>query len=140
MTQTKQNILLTSILALMFLAAMLLMRPAPEVSASVTRFAEYNATTTRAANTGTAMANLQVIQAGPGTLGSIVITGAGTGTINLYDGTSTVTNTQWATTTLAVIPASMAAGTYTFDVTFQKGLLIEISGSIATSTITYRQN
>lgn len=144
MTHIKQNlgsIALGALIVLMGLIGIASMsQHTPIADASVARFAEYNATTTRAANTGAAMANLQVIQSGPGTLGSVVITGLGTGTINFYDGTSTVTNTQWATTSLAVFPASTAAGVYTFDVLFTKGLLVEISGAVATSTITYRAN
>jgi len=80
-----------------------------------------------------------VVQSGPGTLGSVVITGSTTGTLVLYDATSTVTNTSWATTTLATFPASTAAGTYTFDIMFQKGLMVVApSAGLATSTITWR--
>lgn len=104
---------------------------------SVIQGSEYHATTTRTYN-GIAMTNLSVLQTGAGALGSVVITGAAAGVINIYDATSTQTNASWATTTLATIPASAAAGTYTFDVIFQKGLLIEIIGTTPTSTITSR--
>ncbi len=110
-----------------------------QTDASVSRFAEYQGTTTRAFN-GTAMANLQLIQSGPGTLGSVVITGAGTGVINFYDATSTGPHSDYATTTIATFPASTAAGTYTFDVLFTRGLVYEIVGTAATSTVTYRAN
>jgi len=98
---------------------------------------EYKATTTRTYN-GTAIPGLYVLNSNPGTLGSIVITGAAAGVIHLYDGTSTVTNLGWPTTTLATIPASAAAGTYTFDVSYYKGLIVEVIGTTPTSTITYR--
>lgn len=99
---------------------------------------EYQSTITRRMPAGTAITNLTVLKSGAGTLGSVVITGAGTGVLTLYDATSTVTNTEWATTTLATFPASTAAGTYTFDVIFRKGLLIDYSGTVGTTTITYR--
>lgn len=95
---------------------------------------EYNATTTRN-YAGTSMSNPALIKSGYGTLGSVVITGAGAGVINFYDNTSTSTT---ATTTLASIPASTAAGTYILDVAFTRGLLVEIVGTAPTSTITYR--
>lgn len=98
---------------------------------------EYHATTTRSNDTAT-IADLAVLKSGSGALGSVIITGVATGIIFLYDATSTVTNTEWATTTLAVFPASTVAGTYTFDAIFLKGLLIDYSGTLATSTITWR--
>jgi hypothetical protein len=100
----------------------------------------YESTTTRTAITGVPYTQLTYISQGFGTLGSVVITGANTGVINIYDATSTVTNTQLGTTTLAVIPASMAAGTYTFDVRYNRGLVIEVVGGLApTSTITWKK-
>lgn len=104
---------------------------------SVVQNSSYHSTTTRAFN-GNAIANGQLIQSGSGDLGSVVITGAGTGIITIYDATSTVTNRQLGTTTLATFPASTAAGTYQFDSQYYYGLVIETSGSVATSTITYR--
>lgn len=109
---------------------------------SVTRASEYQATTTKKAVTGAAgVTSLTVLSTGPCTLGSVIITGANTGIVNFYDATSTVTNTEWATTTIATIPASAAAGTYTFDAQCYKGLMYELVGTAATaptSTITYR--
>lgn len=104
---------------------------------SVVQNSSYHSTTTRAFN-GNAIANGQLIQSGSGDLGSVVITGAGTGIITIYDATSTITNRQLGTTTLATFPASTAAGTYQFDSQYYYGLVVETSGSVATSTITYR--
>jgi len=98
---------------------------------------EYMATTTRDFK-GSVMPNLSVLKIGPGALGSVVITGAAAGQLTLYDATSTRTNTEWATTTLATFPLSTAAGTYTFDVAFKRGLLVEIITATGTSTITFR--
>ncbi len=134
---TLEKILLTlSIVLSVFLAVFISTKPNQSFG-SVGQGGSYHSTTTRAFN-GTAMANGQLLQLGPGDLGSVVITGAGTGIINIYDATSTITNRQTGTTTLATFPASTAAGTYTFDAQYYNGLVIEVSGSVATSTITYR--
>jgi len=96
---------------------------------------EYRSTSTLAA-----FPNYAVLQSGSGSLGSVVVTLTGTGAFNLYDATSTQTNANWATTTLVSFPANIAAGTYTFDVIFRQGLLLEFTGSgtRASTTITFR--
>jgi hypothetical protein len=101
---------------------------------------EYHSTTTYNARGAVNVSDLRVLQSGSGTLGSVVITGAVAGVMTFYDATSTRTNAEWASTTLAVFPASTAAGTYTFDTIFQKGLLVDFSSATAipTSTITWR--
>ncbi len=77
-----------------------------------------------------------------GALGSVIITGAATGNFTLYDATTTdVTKRAGATSTLTVLahfPTSAAAGTYTFDEVFFKGLLYTSVGNMGSSTITYR--
>lgn len=79
-----------------------------------------------------------------GSLASIIITGANTGVFNIYDATTTDVNARTgnkATSTilLATIPASLAAGTYTFDAQYGQGLLFDyVSGLTPTTTITYR--
>lgn len=71
-----------------------------------------------------------------GTLGSIVITGAVAGALKFMDATS---STDVSSTTIVVIPASAAAGTYTLDTSFFRGLIMEgTPGLIPTSTITHR--
>ena len=102
-------------------------------------FAGYYSTTTREV-TGAILTNLSRIKNGSGVFGSIVVTGANTGMINIYDATTTNKNlrTKTATTTLVSIPASMAAGTYTFDIIFNNGLIYEYSGLAPTSTITWK--
>lgn len=79
----------------------------------------------------------------PTVLGSVIITTTGTSPMCLYDGTSTATNAEWATTTIACFPASATVGTYTFDAQYKKGILIDFTGSpttstYASSTFTYR--
>jgi len=78
-----------------------------------------------------------------GTLGSVVITGAATGVINIYDATTTdigarAPSQSTSTIFITSFPASTAAGTYTFDATFYRGLIVDIIGTIPTTTVTYR--
>ena len=104
---------------------------------------EYQATTTRSA-TGVTIPSGFLINNAPGTVGSVVITGATTGTIDLYDIATTTSvllrGADFPTSTLRhiSIPASTVAGTYTFDVAFTKGIYLQVSGTGPTSTITYR--
>ena len=107
---------------------------------SVTVGNEYNSTST----IHTAIVGSQLIREGWGSLGSVTVTGVGTSAFSLYNATSTdfSTNPKRATSTalLATIPASLAAGTYTFDVTYTDGLFVyyDVVGTAPTSTITFR--
>ena len=109
---------------------------------SVTVGNEYTATST--ANVITGVAADRAIKDGWGALGSvIVLDGSGTATYQLLNASSTVmTNTAFSTSSnlLAEIPAGVAAGTYTFDVTFTDGLYLDLVsvGTLTTSTITFR--
>ena len=81
---------------------------------------------------------------GQGALGSVTITGANTGVLDFYNATTTNVNLRTGQTPtssiyVASIPASTAAGTYVFDEWVNVGLLLDASGSLPTSTITYRQ-
>ncbi len=118
-----------------------------EASVSVTN--EYQATSTAASTVyGATITGDQAITATTsprlGSLGSVIILGANTGVWHLYDATTTNVNLRTgnkATSTilLASFPASLAAGTYTFDVEFVHGLLLDHTvGNMPTSTITYR--
>lgn len=106
---------------------------------------DYIATTT-AANTvfGASISADKVIKTGYGALGSVVITGANTGVVNFYNATTSDVNLRTgniasSSILIASIPASAAAGTYTFDAQFTAGLLINVvSGNTPTTTITYR--
>jgi hypothetical protein len=111
---------------------------------SVARSGEYHATSTGASNVYGAFTGDTLIQTGAGTLGSVVITGANTGVVNFYNATTSnvlARTGQRASSTLlmASIPASTVAGTYTFDVSYTDGLLLELESGLApTTTITYR--
>lgn len=107
---------------------------------------DYNATTTAPSNVyGAQNAQTSLIRTGYGSFGSVIVTGANTGVMNFWDATTTNVNLrtgQVATSSLrllASLPASVAAGTYTFDVLFTTGLIYDVfGGTIATTTITYR--
>lgn len=102
---------------------------------------DYNATTTPF-DTGWTSGQ---IKKGSGSLGSVIVTSAGDVHYMLLDATSTVaTNRPTArqatsSVLIADIPASLAAGTYIFDVEFIDGLLLNVvSGSNGTTTVTFR--
>ena len=104
---------------------------------SITTGQEYKATTT---TDGAGVIADTNIKDGWGTLGSLVITKAGDTAFSLIDASSTImTYDDFPTTTLAEIPASLAAGTYVFDVEYQYGLYLDVSaGTTGSSTITFR--
>lgn len=111
------------------------------VVSGVNRSNEYQSTTTRAYPATSLTDPTQLCPDGGGVLGSVVITGANTSIINFYDGTTTSNHSLHATTTIATIPASTAAGTYTFDAIASRGLIFDQDGgNLATTTITYRCN
>lgn len=112
----------------------------PVAVASIPIGSSYNSTTTYSGFGNLSLANHAILKATQGTFGSVIITGANTGTMTIYDATTSnaLIRTNTATTTLAVFPASIAAGTYTFDSNFFYGLMVDYSGAVATSTITSR--
>ena len=83
-----------------------------------------------------------ILKGAQGVLGSVVITGAAAGALLFYNATtSDVTLRAGATSTLellADIPKSTVAGTYTFDIVADIGLLLVMDGTQPTSTVTYR--
>lgn len=106
---------------------------------SVVRVGEYQATTTSTGN----FATIALVQSGASTLGSVVITGAAAGVINIYDATTTditlrAGSKATSTITKVELPASTVAGTYTFDISLHDGLLVETIGTSPTTTITFR--
>lgn len=109
---------------------------------SVSETSEYFSTTTTPVFSGS-FTNPRILKTGTGALGSVIITGAGAGVITLVDATTTnasLRSAGQATTsiTLAEIPLSAAAGTYTFDVVFKRGLILTVTGTAPTSTVTWR--
>ena len=98
---------------------------------------EYYSTSTYTALGVPLLANIAVLKSNSsGILGSVVITGPVAGSMRLFNATS---STDVSSTTIGVIPASAVANTYTFDVSFGRGLILETTtGLQPTSTITWR--
>lgn len=157
----KMNTLKTKILASAVVAGLLTLaivfaivsKEPQTVQGSVAQSGEYNSTSTRSFTGTNNIANFSILTATsstavcwdrcPGVVGSVVIGGASASVIRLWDATTTdVTKRAGATSTLEFIEvvASQAAGTYTYDVNFDNGILYElVSGtSAATSSITFR--
>ncbi len=108
---------------------------------SVTPGGGYIGTTTQS-TAGLTQTENSILTTG-GMLGSVVITGVTTGTISIYDATtSDITKRTGGLASssilLAAFPASATAGTYTFDRNFYTGLYVSITGIVPTTTITYR--
>lgn len=101
---------------------------------------EYQATTTSPGRFPSAY----LLLTGGGTLGSVVVTGPASGSISLYDATTSDVNLrtgQKATSSLLIadFPMGTATSTYTFDSVFFNGLYIQTNGTMPTSTITFRR-
>ncbi len=141
MTTTKDRIVIGIItISILLTIAVVWYLTALKASASVdSAVSGYQSTTTRTATLGAALTSPTTLSQGYGVLGSVVITGATTGIINLYDETTTAAHSDHATTTLATFPASTAAGTYTFDASYTKGLVYEEVGAAPTTTITWKR-
>lgn len=114
------------------------------VGASVQRGSEYMATSTVNDTTNLTIADNAIIKLTPGSLGRITITAVGTAPLTFYDATTTdVTkrtgNVSTSSLTVVKIPASLAVGTYDYDMELKYGLVIKVgAGTVATSTILYR--
>lgn len=129
-----------SILAVAFLVVIigavstLLQRP-DQAQGSVNVGNAYYSTTTT-----TAFLNHTVLRRGTGSLGSVIITGTGPGIVTIYDATTSdpTLRTRTATTTLASFQTTATPGTYTFDSTYNDGLLVDFTAGVGSTTITYR--
>ena len=78
-----------------------------------------------------------------GTLGSVHVLGYGTGELKIYDATTTNINLRsgnLSTSTIHLVDYPKGFGTTTnaFNLRFKRGLLIEYTTGVATTTITYR--
>jgi hypothetical protein len=148
-TKGMTNTIIVGLIAL--LASLAILIPKLQVArqnqavGSVTVGNEYVSTSTRTvagAPLGIRTLLTKASEAGgpPGVFGSVVIPITTSGPINVYDATNTTVlgYEGWATTTLAAIPVSAIAGTYTFDTIYRKGLVLEVPGTVATATVTWR--
>jgi len=147
MTTLKQKLQLAGIITAMiitgFVFAFILNNTAQVALGSTIQGSDYQATTTAASNGYGSITAGKLIKSGYGSLGTVVITGANTGVVNIYDATTTdITlrgNKATNTILVASIPASAAAGNYIFDIQLATGLYLDlVQGSFPTSTISFR--
>lgn len=148
MTQSNytRSILIAAGLIVAITFAMMFVLQEPREAHGSIRVGDELLATSTAANAvyGATVTGSSLIKTGTGALGSYTITGANTGIVNFYDATTTDVNKrtgQPATSTILIanFPASVVAGTYTFDVEYRTGLYIDlISGNMATGTVSYR--
>lgn len=137
------NILTALVLGLSIIVGSFILQPKQNFGAVVTG-SEYTSTSTAQNSVYGAITGPGRIKSGFGSLGTIVITGANTGIINLYDATTTdVTkrtgNVATSTILIASIPSSLVAGDYVYDVSLSYGLYLDlVSGNMPTTTISYR--
>lgn len=128
----------------LFLAYIFGTGQSPILASTSSEASDYQATSTAPVAVFGALTTSNLIRSGQGSLGSVVITGANTGGINIYDATTTNNNLRTVSVSsssilLASFPPSIAAGTYTLDIGYKRGLLIDVpSGLMPTSTITWR--
>lgn len=139
MSDFMRNTFSLAVVLLAFAVLALMWQDAQEAEGSIDQGQEYYSTTTYAADPFPE----RRLKIGYGSLGSVVITGAGTGLTSIYDATTTNAAMRAPTKAtssilIAQFPVSAPAGTYTFDASFSDGLLIVSSGLEATSTITWR--
>ena len=80
-----------------------------------TSYTYKNITATNASTTAAV-----TVRGGAGVLGSVVVLKTSATALGIYDGTSTTTGM----TLIGTLPASIAAGTYTFDVSVLKGVVL----------------
>ena len=134
----KQLIGLSIVIAGLFIAVALILRPEPNQTlaplGSVSVGSEYNATTTADMTAG---AFATIISDAQATLGSIVVASSSAGTLQVWNATST---TDVSSTTVTTLKASIGEGTYTFDLNLSRGLIVlPGSGFDGDYVITFRQ-
>jgi hypothetical protein len=108
--------------------------PLPRLG-SVVSTGEYNSTSTdyMAAGKNTVTSNRVT------TLGSVVITGVSTTTVDFTIWDAASSSVDSGSSTVAVIKGGTAAGTYTFDVSLLRGLIVDKpTGFDGKYTVTYR--
>lgn len=92
---------------------------------------EYNAT-----NTASMSAGMVQLRTGQSTLGSVVVASSSGTTFQVWNATSTL---DIASTTPVNFVAAPANGTYTFDATFERGIILELpTGYNGAYTVTWR--
>jgi hypothetical protein len=119
------------IVALAVVAASVLVVRQDVALGSVVVGNEYNAT-----NTATMAAGPRLLRTGPSVLGSVVVSSSSATTFKVWNATSTL---DIASTTPVQFVASPANGTYTFDASFERGIVVELpAGYNGSYTVTWR--
>lgn len=95
---------------------------------SVTAGNEYTATTTASTFGGTH----RQLKVGPGALGNVTIASTSAHSLTLWNATST---TDSASTTIVTFKASASDGTYTFDASFDRGLVVSAEAGYQGSAV-----
>ena len=101
---------------------------------------EYQATTT---STGRFATGPTVLCTSGGSIGNVNITGAAAGILDMYDATTSAITSRaahMATSSILLVNfnTSAAAGSFALDRVFFNGLLVNFSGTMPTTTISYR--
>ena len=131
-----KNILALTLLVVVVGVFTLLQTRPWEVYGSVdTDAGGYNATTTNAAMGS----GVRVLRNTPGMLGSVVVTLTSNAPLRIYDATTTGAYVYNASSTIADFKTT-PAGTYTFDVTAKRGIVIETTSTVgvASTTVTWK--
>jgi hypothetical protein len=111
------------------------------IAPSLGSLAMYNSTTTNPGDAG--LTDSLALKEGWGTLRYVNITIAGTGYMEFYDATTSdiskrASDKASTSILMAHFPGSPTVGTYTFNTSFNDGLLLHLgSGSISTTTIVW---
>ena len=97
---------------------------------------EYTSTTTQSTSAATDYVAKSLTGGGTCSLGSVVVASTSATTLTIMNATS---STDTASTTLAIFKPSVGEGTYTFDVTCSRGIVIETpTGFDGVYTVTYK--
>lgn len=127
--------------AFLFVFGLVKLNPTTPVSiGSVPVANEYQSTTTDATFLNTA----KLLDTGSGSLANINITTVGTGTLTLYDATTTditqrASNLSTSTIILAKYQVTTGTGSWQIDSVYRNGLMAEFIGTVvASSTVTFR--
>ena len=115
-----------------------------QAGASVAVGSQYQSTTTPAvaARTNLCPARVGMASSTTGVLGTINVMGAGTGELLVLDATTTDNTLRVPAATSSLVLAQYATGVGTtsqvFDVEFERGLLIDYTTGVASTSISYR--
>jgi len=147
MTTNKLTIAFVLLLGMMIATLVILLQKPWQAIGSVAVGNQYQSTTTPAVADLSNLCpqrNPLAASSTTGVLGTIDITNYGSGSLQIYDATTSVASSRSATdATSTIFLWGMINGMATsshpdLDLEFKRGLLIDKTGTVGTSTITYR--